>query len=926
MKARYLLTVLVAVGLLVGKETASGQIASITSDVKTEFGLYHPYVVVCTPAVATYTFSSDFSDVTGFSRLSSTLSEADKSLLRQNHFVSKSSQYKQIYSLYNSAKENGIPQFVTTDAMLHTFHILYDYSLRILEVKRFADDMKALNHALLERLKSYYSQISDPADSSLRSVIEKDVAYFTVVEYIPQPDILGGSQLGPGEAMASAELQLIAAHQGFEYSPIFGYKEDYSQYVPRGHYTRNDTLKVYFKQMMWYGRMMFRVSPPKNDFTDEIDEEKAKEETLMAILIVRAMNELTVNGEPAMNPWSRIYYPTTFFVGKSDDLNIAEYTVLMREVYGDGYLSLPLQAFADTVKLSEFITKARELRDPLINSSWVFETQDPKLVTKAFRFMGQRFIPDSYMFTELVHAKVLDRLFPKGLDVFSVMGSGRAFEILDKVFGETQYPRYTTQMDSLKLEFSSLSPETWAQNLYWNWLYCLMAMLMPKGEGYPPFMTNAAWVDKDLFTALASWGELRHDTILYAKQSYTGYTGEPPPGPGFTYGYVEPNPYLFARLASLIDLLCIGLDNMGLGLDEFRYKFTDLESLLLGLKTMAEKELENRELTFEEYKTIWTIGEHMESLLTFSPETAGAITSDTDEEMPVVADVHTDTNTSRVLEEGVGYPFYLYVIVKDANGLRMAMGAMFSYYEFTHPMADRLTDEAWQSSLKGSTPPSPPIWAGSFVDSAQSFLNPRPVDSQAQMDTHSNLEFSLLPEHPAPGDTLTLRVLCGWSIGDTLRVQFSRDGQILTTGVLVDIDTSSNVEFRGTFLTQGWPPGATSIQLTVGNSSNTYWFELGTVSAVPIHPPVPITFQLFQNFPNPFNPTTTIQYSVPNTEYVNLKIYDILGREAASLVDETRAPGTYRVIWDASGFSSGVYFYWLKAGGFAETKKLVLVR
>jgi hypothetical protein len=365
---------------------------------------------------------------------------------------------------------------------------------------------------------------------------------------------------------------------------------------------------------------------------------------------------------------------------------------------------------------------------------------------------------------------------------------------------------------------------------------------------------------------------------------------------------------------------------MGLGLDEFRYKFTDLESLLLGLKTMAEKELENKELTIDEYKTIWTIGEHMESLLTFSPETAGAITSDTDEEMPVVADVHTDTNSGEVLEEGVGYPFYLYVIVKDANGLRMTMGAMFSYYEFTHAMADRLTDEAWQSTLKGSAPPALPVWAESFIDSSQSFLNPRPVDSQAQMGTLTNLEFSLLPEHPSPGDTLNLRVLFGGPISDTLRVEFSRDGQILATGVLADIDTSSGVEFRGTFLTQGWPAGATSIQLTVGGSSNTYWFELGTISAVPIQPSVPVTFQLFQNYPNPFNPTTTIQYSVPGSQYVSLKIYDVLGREIALLVDEMKQPGTYIATWDASGLSSGVYFYRLQSGGFVETKRMILLR
>jgi hypothetical protein len=114
--------------------------------------------------------------------------------------------------------------------------------------------------------------------------------------------------------------------------------------------------------------------------------------------------------------------------------------------------------------------------------------------------------------------------------------------------------------------------------------------------------------------------------------------------------------------------------------------------------------------------------------------------------------------------------------------------------------------------------------------------------------------------------------------------------------------------------------------LSAGSFSNTYWFELGTVSAVPVLPSVPGTFRLFQNYPNPFNPTTTIQYSVPSSQYVSLKIYDVLGREVASLVDGTRQPGTYTVTWDASGFSSGVYFYRLMAGSFVGTKKLVLVR
>jgi hypothetical protein len=228
--------------------------------------------------------------------------------------------------------------------------------------------------------------------------------------------------------------------------------------------------------------------------------------------------------------------------------------------------------------------------------------------------------------------------------------------------------------------------------------------------------------------------------------------------------------------------------------------------------------------------------------------------------------------------------------------------------------------------LKGSAPRTPPVWAGSFMDLSQSFLNPRPLDSQARTSNNTNFEFSLLPEHPSPGDTLTLRVFCGWPISDRLRVQFSRDGQQLAAAVLVDSDTSRNVEFRGTFPTQGWSAGAISIQLSAASFTNTYWFELGTVTGIPVQPPVPKTFQLFQNYPNPFNPATTIQYSVPSTQYVSLKIYDALGREVTSLVGETKQPGTYTVRWDARGYSSGVYFYRLKVGSFVETKKILLLK
>ncbi len=88
----------------------------------------------------------------------------------------------------------------------------------------------------------------------------------------------------------------------------------------------------------------------------------------------------------------------------------------------------------------------------------------------------------------------------------------------------------------------------------------------------------------------------------------------------------------------------------------------------------------------------------------------------------------------------------------------------------------------------------------------------------------------------------------------------------------------------------------------------------------------PGTFQLRQNYPNPFNPTTNIQYQLPQRSHIGLKVFDILGREVRTLVDETKEAGYHKAILDANGLSSGVYFYRLKAGNFVDTKKLLLVR
>ena len=91
---------------------------------------------------------------------------------------------------------------------------------------------------------------------------------------------------------------------------------------------------------------------------------------------------------------------------------------------------------------------------------------------------------------------------------------------------------------------------------------------------------------------------------------------------------------------------------------------------------------------------------------------------------------------------------------------------------------------------------------------------------------------------------------------------------------------------------------------------------------------LPSSFHLYQNYPNPFNPATNIKFEVPQTEFISLKVYDLLGNETANLVNDVKAAGVYTVKFDASKLSSGIYLYRLQTGesNISLTKKLILIK
>jgi hypothetical protein len=217
-------------------------------------------------------------------------------------------------------------------------------------------------------------------------------------------------------------------------------------------------------------------------------------------------------------------------------------------------------------------------------------------------------------------------------------------------------------------------------------------------------MQTRAWQEKELQTSLASWTELRHDTILYAKQSYTPVPGalpQPPQQPK-PKGYVEPVPEFYARLLALTKMTEKGLIDLDVLDETEKARLQRLERILERLIDISKAELENKELTENDYEFIRNFGERLDSVV------AGVDVEG--KETTIVADVHTDCNTKKVLEEGVGYVNLILVAYTVPDGrIIVGAGPVFSYYEFKQEMKDRLTDEKWKEMLR-SNPPERPGW------------------------------------------------------------------------------------------------------------------------------------------------------------------------------------------------------------------------
>jgi hypothetical protein len=566
-----------------------------------------------------------------------------------------------------------MPYFITSDYLLHVYHLLFMRMTENLEIHRLAPAMKGLTADLLAEAMQGMRKAKDPATRE---------SYKRVAEYLAVPALAQGVPVKDPQlsGFANRMAAKMKAAKGFEEIPELGLKEDFSQYLPRGHYAKSKLLSTYFRAMIWFGRA-------------GMPEKKPLDVAVLCSLIADPKH---------LARWESVYVPTAILVGRTDGPELYDYLKAYQSAFGTSH---PADGFT-TEQLQSFTAAMSALKAPAIVSTSVGPDPEAR-PERALPLMGQRFIPDSFAFTQLTSPRVGDDLhprnMPKGLDVMALLGSRLAEDLLAT---DQNIPGYGKAMTSLKAAFEPLRADPAPlDTTYTAWLGVLSSLLDPPAPGLPAFTRSREWPLRMLVTTHGSWAELRHDTLLYAKQSYaeSGEGGDDVEyviggQPYVPRGYVEPNPRFFERFIALVSDGRKRLDEVKALTEEYKKKLDVFEKSLRAFAPIAEKEANGGLLTEEEFLTICNSNQEIEKIVL--PWNSNEVIYDQNQKrMALVSDVHTDALGGRVLEAGIGTPQEIYVHVNDQNGNRVCIGYVFSYYEFEQPMDARMKDEDWRNRV-----------------------------------------------------------------------------------------------------------------------------------------------------------------------------------------------------------------------------------
>ncbi|HVN47244.1 MAG TPA: DUF3160 domain-containing protein, partial [Bacteroidota bacterium] len=631
---------------------------------------------------------------------------ADEKTLFQNHgfVVSERLNALSFGQALTNIYSNDLPVFISADAILQPFHTSYDALLMNMEVSKI---IPSLDNLLLNMYQTIpvLAQRYDTIPAMTTMLKDLDV-YITVARNLLDKNI--APKYADNVSVADSLLALIATLSPQQF-PLFSSTLrtiDFSQFQIRGHYTQDTVLGKYFQTMMWLGRTEMYLIAPKSD--DPLQQKPAdiQRQTILAYLVAEAAE--TGNAVSLIDTVDTII---KLFAGDQDNVTLPNLQSLRSQL---GFSSA--SALLDTNQVNAFqsLLATQSYAFQRINSQILMSnpfTPDQIQPAASFLLFGQRFVVDSYVTGNVVYDKIIYnnqkilRMLPNTLDVLFALGNNAAAQLLQP---ELDYYHYGTNLAALRFLVDAYDSTFWQSSFYNGWLNAIRTLNPPADRtALPKFMQTASWWQEKMNTQLASWAELRHDNLLYAKQSYTS-------GVMCSYpqSYVEPVPAFYQALKQFCSNAETKLSSYNVAsVTSFFHRFGLIADTLASI---AAKELTQTSLTQAE-KTF------LASMLVFEGECGFPYTgwytqlfyqfyyhnisgNNFTTQNYVVADFHTAPTDSAgnpvgwVMHAGTG-PVNMAVIAAPLpDGTPCAfIGPVFSYYECTTTNFNRLTDDEWKT-------------------------------------------------------------------------------------------------------------------------------------------------------------------------------------------------------------------------------------
>lgn len=526
----------------------------------------------------------------------------------------------------------------------------------------------------------------------------------------------------PGDGGAASLVSAATAAKGPAEVEFFGTKRtiDFSLFTPRGHYADDPALQQYFWASTWLGTVDLRIMETQPDGTQVF--RRAQLEGAYALR--GAMNS------QAMADWQTLDSTVGGFIGEHDNMILPQLDSLLADLKLTSAADLGTR---DDATIAQAIVSGgyglQRISSAIMENGLSSGTLP---LSNSFLLLGQRYVVDSHVFSNVVFDRVghgtIPRYMPNPLDVgFAAIGNNEAGQLLHDEL--TTFP-YAPDLASMRVLVDAHPSDYWDENLYNEWLAMVRALspaasdvANPSAVGLPRVKGTEPWSRRIVSSQLASWAELRHDTILYTKQSFTGGASCE-----YTNAYVEPYPEFWSRLGAYAAkgtalLSALPAVSLAPGLDSSYYAtaqmyFANVTRIAGMLEGMAKNERTGADFTADQMTFI--------QQLTFqngcgTPSFDGwyaQLFFDKDDAVsspPPIADVHTDPSSGNVLEVGTANPHLMVVTIESCSGPHAYVGLASGYHELISPNYTRLSDDDWRQQMF-TTPPADPPWLSGLIE------------------------------------------------------------------------------------------------------------------------------------------------------------------------------------------------------------------